>query len=316
MSPFGQYDSPALLGEQMTEREDILSRRNKLATELAGGAYQRQSFASQGRILPYSEQLAIASAQLGQQQAVGSMENLPQAQEARRVSQEYDIARARQGMQDIPAEAEYEQKRRAAAMEQFGTDDPNIRKLQSFARDPQTLLAYESFLDDPATAGLPAQQRKKVAYLNALGMEQDRQAVEAIDLELQSNPNANAANRNKFIEPVYDPATGAFIGERISKTADRGKVAELIAKARNQKRMLEVERERRMGESAAQRMEASGASFTARMAEIAMKNPDIFDTLTPDEQEQVRQTILRGAGVGKEAEQKAPAKGGVLDLLK
>ena len=312
MSPFGQYDSPALLGEQMTEREDILSRRNKLATELAGGAYQRQSYASQGRILPFSEQMAIASAQLGQKQALGDMANLPQAQEAQRVASEYRTAQARQGIQDIPAEAEFEQKRRAAAMEQFGTDDPNIRKLQSFARDPQTLLAYESFLDDPATAGLPSRQRKKIAYLNALGMEQDRQAVEAIDLELQSNPNANAANRNKFIEPVFDPATGAFIGERISKTADRGKVAELIAKARNQKRMLEVEREKRRASESEQRLDLS----RQRLAQSAMDRyirGEKFDDLPEDEKARILDMQKEAAGF--QGEQKATEKKTVLDLF-
>lgn len=310
MSPFGQYDSPALLGEQMMEREDILSRRNKLATELAGGAYQRQQFASQGRILPYSEQVAIASAQLAEKQALGNLEDLPQTQEAERVTRDYRMAQAKQGMQDIPAQAEYEQKRRAAAMEQFGTEDPNIRKLQSFARDPQTLLAYESFLDDPATAGLPSQQRKKIAYLNALGMEQDRQAVEAIDLELQSNPNANAANRSKFVEPVFDPATGAFIGERISKTADRGKVAELIAKARNQKRMMDIERERRLSETATQKLDASDETSRIKSAQWILDNPDTFDTLSTEDQDKIRETIKRAAGVGKEPEQK---KAGVIE---
>lgn len=313
MSPFGQYDSPALLGEQMMEREDILSRRNKLATELAGGAYQRQSYASQGRILPFSEQMAIASAQLGQQQALGSIENLPQAQEARRVSQEYDIARARQGIQDIPAEAEYEQKRRAAAMEQFGTDDPNIRKLQSFARDPQTLLAYESFLDDPATAGLPSQQRRKIAYLNALGMEQDRQAVEAIDFELQSNPNANAANRGKFIEPVFDPATGAFIGERISKTADRGKVAELIAKARNQKRLLDIEKEKRIASESAQKFDLSNKRIALAAIDKLTRGMQ-FDDLPEDEKKDLLDLQKQAAGL--QGEQKAPEEKKVFNLFK
>jgi len=312
MSPFGQYDSPALLGEQMMEREDILARRNKLATDLAGGAYQRQQFASQGRILPYSEQVAIASAQLAEKQALGNLEDLPQTQEAERVTRDYRMAQARQGMQEIPAQAEYEQKRRAAAMEQFGTEDPNIRKLQTFAKDPQTLLAYESLLDDPATANLPSSQRKRIAYLNALGMEQDRPAIEAVDFELQSNPNANAANRSKLIEPVIDPVTGAIIGERIKKDADRNQLSGLIAKSRNQKRIMEMEREKRQSESAAQKGEASEMSFQARIADRILSNPDMFDTLSTEDQDKIREIIKRAAGVGKEPEQK---KAGALDRL-
>ena len=88
-------------------------------------------------------------------------------------------------------------------------------------------------------------------------------------------------------------------------------VSQYIAKAKNQRRQMEIEREKRQSESAAQRIQASGTSFAARMAEIAIRNPEIFDTLTPEEQEEAKQTILRGAGVGKQPEKKAS----VVDLL-
>jgi hypothetical protein len=314
MSPFGQYDSPALLGEQMTEREDILSRRNKLATELAGGAYQRQSFASQGRILPYSEQLAIASAQLGQQQAVGSMENLPQAQEARRVSQEYDIARARQGMQEMPEQAAFEQQRRNYEAERMASDDPYVRQLQRISNNPRTFTAYESFAEDPSLAKMPAPARRKAAYVRALQLEQDQEAVDAIDTILQTDPNANAAMRGKYVEPVFDPVTKSYIGEKIKDDADRMKVSEYIAKAKNQRRQMEIDRQRQSAESRSQKDESRDIQFKARMASNILENPDLFDKYSPEEQEQIREAVRRGVGVG--GEQKAPAKGTVMDLLK
>ena len=311
MSPFGQYDSPALLGEQMMEREDILARRNKLATDLAGGAYQRQQFASQGRILPFSEQVAIASAQLAEKQALGNLEDLPQAQEADRVTRDYRMAQAKQGMQDIPAQAQYEQEQRGYNLERMAADDVNVRRLQSFAKNPGTLLAYERFQEDPALSILPVAQRKKAAYTRALQLEQDSEAIDAIDTILQTDPAANPAKRGMLVEPVFDPVTKSFIGERIKDSADRGMVSQYIAKAKNQRRQMEIEREKRQSESAAQRIQASGTSFAARMAEIAIRNPEIFDTLTPEEQEEAKQTILRGAGVGKQPEKKAS----VVDLL-
>jgi hypothetical protein len=312
MSPFGQYDSPALLGEQMMEREDILARRNKLATDLAGGAYQRQQYASQGRILPYSEQVAIASAQLAEKQALGNLEDFPQTQEADRVTRDYRMAQAKQGMQDIPAQAQYEQEQRGYNLERMAADDVNVRRLQSFAKNPGTLLAYERFQEDPALSILPTAQRKKAAYTRALQLEQDSEAIDAIDTILQTDPAANPAKRGMLVEPVFDPVTKSFIGERIKDSADRGMVSQYIAKAKNQRRQMDIEREKRQSESAAQRIQASGTSFAARMAEIAIKNPEIFDTLTPEEQEEAKQTILRGAGVGKEPEQK---KAGALDRL-
>lgn len=314
MSPFGQYDSPALLGEQMTEREDILSRRNKLATELAGGAYQRQSFASQGRILPFSEQMAIASAQLGQKQALGDMENLPQAQEARRVSDEYRTAQARQGMQEMPEQAAFEQQRRAYEAERMSSDDPYVRQLQRITNNPRTFTAYESFAEDPSLAKMPAPARRKAAYVRALQLEQDQEAVDAIDTILQTDPNANAAMRGKYVEPVFDPVTKSYIGERIKDDADRMKVSEYIAKAKNQRRQMEVEREQRRASESSQNMDQKKAARQLSIAQRILDNPDLFDQLSEDEKNDVLETVKQGAGL--QGEQKAPAKGGVLDLLK
>lgn len=311
MSPFGQYDSPALLGEQMMEREDILARRNKLATDLAGGAYQRQQFASQGRILPYSEQVAIASAQLAEKQALGNLEDLPQAQEAERVTRDYRMAQAKQGMQDIPAQAQYEQEQRGYNLDRMAADDVNVRRLQSFAKNPGTLLAYERFQEDPALSTLPVAQRKKAAYTRALQLEQDSEAIDAIDTILQTDPAATPAKRGMLVEPVFDPVTKSFIGERIKDSADRGMVSQYIAKAKNQRRQMEIERENRRNENAAQKGEASEMSFQARIADRILSNPDMFDSLSPEDQDKIRETIKRAAGVGKEPEKKAS----VVDLL-
>lgn len=313
MSPFGQYDSPTLLGEQMTEREDILSRRNKLATELAGGAYQRQSYASQGRILPFSEQMAIASAQLGQQQALGSIENLPQAQEAQRVANEYRTAQARQEMQDMPARAAFEKQRMNYEAERMASDDPYVRQLQRISNNPRTFTAYESFAEDPSLAKMPAPARRKAAYVRALQLEQDQEAVDAIDTILQTDPNANAAMRSKFVEPVFDPVTKSYIGEKIKDDADRMKVSEYIAKAKNQRRQMEIDRQRQSEESRSQKDEARDIQFKARMASNILENPDLFDKYSPEEQEQIREAVRRGIGVG--GEQKAPEKKTVLDLF-
>lgn len=313
MSPFGQYDSPALLGEQMMEREDILSRRNKLATELAGGAYQRQQYASQGRILPYSEQVAIATAQLAEKQALGNLEDLPQTQEAERVTRDYRMAQAKQGIQDIPAQAQYEQEQRGYNLERMAADDVNVRRLQGFAKNPGTLLAYERFQEDPALSTLPTAQRKKAAYTRALQLEQDSEAIDAIDTILQTDPAANPAKRGMLIEPVFDPVTKSFIGERIKDSADRGMVSQYIAKAKNQRRQMDIERENRQRESAAQKTEASEASFQARIADRILNNPDIFDSLSPEDQDKIRETIKSAAGVGKEPEQK---KAGVIERFR
>ena len=312
MSPFGQYDSPALLGEQMMEREDILARRNKLATDLAGGAYQRQQFASQGRILPFSEQVAIASAQLAEKQALGNLEDFPQAQEAERVTRDYRMAQAKQGMQDIPAQAQYEQEQRGYNLERMAADDVNVRRLQSFAKNPGTLLAYERFQEDPALSTLPVAQRKKAAYTRALQLEQDSEAIDAIDTILQTDPAANPAKRGMLVEPVFDPVTKSFIGERIKDSADRGMVSQYIAKAKNQRRQMDIEREKRQSESAAQKGEASEMSFQARIADRILSNPDMFDSLSTEDQDKIRETIKRAAGVGKEPEQK---KAGAINRL-
>ncbi len=314
MSPFGQYDSPALLGEQMTEREDILSRRNKLATELAGGAYQRQSFASQGRILPFSEQLAIASAQLGQKQALGDMENLPQVQEAQRVTNEYRTAQARQEMQDMPEQAAFEQQRRNYEAERMASDDPYVRQLQRISNNPRTFTAYESFAEDPSLAKMPAPARRKAAYVRALQLEQDQEAVDAIDTILQTDPNANAAMRGKYVEPVFDPVTKSYIGERIKDDADRMKVSEYIAKAKNQRRVMEAEREQRRASESSQNMDQKKAARQLSIAQRILDNPDLFDQLSEDEKNDVLETVKQGAGL--QGEQKAPAKGTVMDLLK
>ena len=311
MSPFGQYDSPALLGEQMMEREDILSRRNKLATELAGGAYQRQQFASQSRILPYSEQVAIASAQLAEKQALGNLEDLPQTQEAGRVTRDYQMAQAKQGIQDIPAQAQYEQEQRGYNLERMAADDVNVRRLQSFAKNPGTLLAYERFQEDPALSTLPVAQRKKAAYTRALQLEQDSEAIDAIDTILQTDPAANPAKRGMLIEPVFDPVTKSFIGERIKDSADRGMVSQYIAKAKNQRRQMDIEREKRLSESAAQGMDQRRLSLQTSIAQKIMSNPDIFDALPQDEQDEIRETVKRGAGIGGSEQKKAS----VTDLL-
>ncbi len=312
MSPFGQYDSPALLGEQMTEREDILSRRNKLATELAGGAYQRQSFASQGRILPFSEQLAIASAQLGQKQALGDMENLPQVQEAQRVTNEYRTAQARQEMQDMPEQAAFEKQRRAYETDRMASDDMYVRQLQRITNNPRTFTAYESFAEDPSLAKMPAPARRKAAYVRALQLEQDQEAVDAIDTILQTDPNANAAMRGKYVEPVFDPVTKSYIGEKIKDDADRMKVSEYIAKAKNQRRQMEIEREQRRASESEQRLDLS----RQRMMQSAMERyirGEKFDDLPEDEKARILDMQKEAAGF--QGEQKAPEKKTVLDLF-
>jgi hypothetical protein len=258
--------------------------------------------------------MAIASAQLGQQQAVGSMENLPHAQEARRVSQEYDIARARQGMQEMPEQAAFEQQRRNYEAERMASDDPYVRQLQRITNNPRTFTAYESFAEDPSLAKMPAPARRKAAYVRALQLEQDQEAVDAIDTILQTDPNANAAMRGKFVEPVFDPVTKSYIGEKIKDDADRMKVSEYIAKAKNQRRVMEAEKEKRISETSAQNMDQKKAARQLSIAQRIIGNPDLFDQLSEDEKNDVLETVKQGAGL--QGEQKAPAKGTVMDLLK
>ena len=314
MSPFGQYDSPALLGEQMMEREDILARRNKLATDLAGGAYQRQQFASQGRILPYSEQVAIASAQLAEKQALGNLEDLPQSQEAERVTRDYRMAQAKQGMQDIPAQAQYEQEQRGYNLERMAADDVNVRRLQSFAKNPGTLLAYERFQEDPALSTLPTAQRKKAAYTRALQLEQDSEAIDAIDTILQTDPAANPAKRGMLVEPVFDPVTKSFIGERIKDSADRGMVSQYIAKAKNQRRQMEIEREKRIATESAQRFDLGRQRMAMAAVEKLMRG-ESFDDLPEDEKADLLEFQKQAAGL-QDDQQKAPAAKGAVDRLR
>lgn len=222
--------------KQLSNQEslaDLRAYQDERDTKMAGNAFNRDRYASERRIIPFSEAADIATARDRKMTSERSMAADPfireQTERASRMSRQQEEA----AIEDFPERRAYDKARIQSESERLQSYDRNEDDLEKLTKSPQSILAYREFLKS-ADPKMDKQKQRDWAYSNALRLAQDRDAVESV-YEAYSNGLIDKDALPKYIEPV-DTADGTHLGMRIrNEPGVREQIAKHIADNRTAK---------------------------------------------------------------------------------